>query len=77
MTEDATLWTVLLSVTGALTTAGTAVWRWGTAQLAECKQEHRESRARIEELHEEIKTVTAAVGELKGELTAYKNRNLE
>lgn len=72
MDVDAT--TALTAVTGAVGTVGTAVtalWRWIARQLEECKAEHRESRERIEELHNDIKQVSETVGELKGRLSVY------
>ena len=63
---------------GAALAAGVAsVWKWADKQLAECKQEHKESRARIEELHDEIKEVSTAVGELRGQLSVYKTEGDE
>lgn len=73
--DTPTLLTTLGSVGGTLIAGVTALWRWIAKQLDECKSEHKESRARIEELHQEIKTISTAVGELRGQLTVYESTN--
>jgi hypothetical protein len=71
--DSSTLITIAGSVGGTLVAGVTAIWKWIARQLEECKSEHKESRARIEELHNEIKVVSSAVGELKGQLSVYQS----
>jgi len=73
--DTPTLLTTLGSIGGTLVAGATALWKWIAKQLDECKSEHKESRARIEELHQEIKTISTAVGELRGQLTVYESTN--
>ena len=56
--DTPTLLTTLGSIGGTLVAGATALWKWIAKQLEECKSEHKESRARIEELHQEIKTIS-------------------
>lgn len=67
--DAAALGVVVSALAGAVCT----IWKWAEKQLTECKQEHKESRRRIEELHEEVKQVSTSVGELKGQLSVYKH----
>lgn len=67
---------LITTVTGAIASAATgatALWKWLARQLDECKAEHKASRERIEELHNEIKDVSISVGELRGQVTVYQN----
>lgn len=67
---------LITTVTGAIASAATgatALWKWVARQLDECKAEHKASRERIEELHNEIKDVSISVGELRGQVTVYQN----
>lgn len=67
---------LVTAVTGAAASAATgatALWKWVARQLDECKAEHKASRERIEELHNEIKDVSISVGELRGQVTVYQN----
>jgi archaellum component FlaC len=67
---------LITSITGAIAsvaTGATALWKWIDKPLIECKQEHKASRERIEELHNEIKDVSISVGELRGQVTVYQN----
>jgi hypothetical protein len=73
--DTPTILTTLASVGGTLVAGAAALWKWIAKQLDDCKSEHRESRARIEELHEEIRNVSVTVGQLQGQLTAYQNPN--
>lgn len=73
--DSSTLITIAGSVGGTIVAGATALWKWIAKQLEECKSEHKESRARIEELHNEIKDVSSAVGELRGQLTVYQKLN--
>ena len=66
--------TVGASITAAIPFV-VGFWKWVAKQLDDCKSEHKESRARIEELHQEIKTISTAVGELRGQLTVYESGN--
>lgn len=66
--DTPTLVTGIVTLLTAVMGSTTAVWRWVSKQLEECKGEHRESRARIEEMHEEIKMVSVTVKELEGKL---------
>jgi hypothetical protein len=70
--DDPTLITVAISAVTALGGVATSVGHWVAKQLQECKSEHRESRIRIEELHEEIKEISTSVGEMRGQLTVYQ-----
>jgi len=70
--DDPTLITVAISAITALGGVATSVGHWVSKQLQECKSEHRESRIRIEELHEEIKEISTSVGEMRGQLTVYQ-----
>lgn len=67
---------LITTVTGAIASAATgatALWKWVARQLDECKAEHKASRERIEELHNEIKDVSISIGELRGQVTVYQN----
>jgi len=75
--DDSTMITVAVSAVTALGGIATGVGKWVASQLQECKSEHRESRVRIEELHEEIKIISTSVGELKGQLTVYRDEQNE
>jgi TolA-binding protein len=70
--DDPTLITVAISAVTALGGVATSVGHWVAKQLQECKSEHRESRIRIEELHEEIREISTSVGEMRGQLTVYQ-----
>ena len=71
--DSSILITIAGSVGGTLVAGVTAIWKWIAGQLEECKSEHKESRARIEELHNKIEVVSSAVGELKGQLSVYQS----
>jgi hypothetical protein len=75
--DEPTLITVAISAVTALGGIVTAAGRWVALQLSECKSEHKESRIRIEELHEEIKVISTSVGEMKGQLTVYRREQNE
>lgn len=68
------IFTLLTPVALAVGSAVGFLGKWVMKQLDDCKSEHKQSRARIEELHDEIKVVSINVGELRGQLFAYKTR---
>lgn len=73
--DQPTIVTLALAALSGVGTGAGLLWKWIIKQLEECKGEHRQSRERIEELHEEIKEVSSSVGELRGQLIFYRNHN--
>lgn len=68
-----TIYTVIIAVVTTISTGGAALWSWITKQLNECKAEHKESRNRIEQLHEDLKNISIEVGKLNGQVTVYRD----
>jgi hypothetical protein len=75
--DTSVLISLITSIGGTISVGGAAFWKWVSKQLDDCKEEHKQSRQRIEELHDEIKVVSVTVGELKGQLFAYKTHHSE
>jgi len=69
-----TIVTTVLSILAPVGGAATALWKWIVRQLDECKAKHSESLAKIDNLHDELRTLSEDVGNMRGQLSVYQSR---
>lgn len=68
-----TIAATVLSILAPIGAAATALWKWVVRQLDECKSKHSESLVKIDNLHEELCTLSEDVGNLRGQLRVYQS----
>ena len=65
-----------ISILSPIGVAATALWRWIVKQLDECKAKHSESLEKIDNLHNELRTLSEDVGNMRGQLSVYQSRKI-
>lgn len=63
-----------VSILSPIGVAATGLWRWIVKQLDECKAKHAESLEKIDNLHDELRTLSEDVGNMRGQLSVYQSR---
>ena len=66
--------TTVISILAPVGAAATALWKWIVRQLDECKAKHSESLTKIDSLHDELRTLSEDVGNMRGQLIVYQSR---
>jgi hypothetical protein len=69
-----TIVTTVLSILAPVGASATALWKWIVRQLDECKAKHAESLVKIDNLHDELRTLSEDVGNMRGQLSVYQSR---
>lgn len=69
-----TIITTVVSILTPIGAAATGLWRWIVKQLDECKAKHAESLEKIDNLHDELRTLSEDVGNMRGQLSVYQSR---
>lgn len=58
---------VAVGVGAAATASVTAVWAWFRGELNDCKKDRADLYRRVDELHDELNTLSLTVGRLEGQ----------
>ena len=69
-----TIAATVISILTPIGAAATGLWRWIVKQLDECKAKHAESLEKIDNLHDELRTLSEDVGNMRGQLSVYQSR---
>ena len=69
-----TIAATVISILTPIGAAATGLWRWIIKQLDECKAKHAESLEKIDNLHDELRTLSEDVGNMRGQLSVYQSR---